>query len=146
FVMTVAFVGVGLSDLFRRMKLEVLSEPLQRTGVFLPLLPLLMFWLKPPAPLRDWLTGIAPGSAPLLNYFDQVPTDFGNYAIVWFLFGLLYALLAVTKRSFRYSLFASLAANAGLWALLYETDLSFLIHPQLWLVPLALIVLVSEQY
>ena len=35
--------------------------------------------------------------------------------------------------------------NTGLWALLCERNVTILLHPQLWLVPLALIVLVSEQ-
>ena len=39
---------------------------------------------------------------------------------------------------------AALAANFGLWSLLVHTQLSFLAHPQLWLVPLALIVLAAE--
>ena len=32
------------------------------------------------------------------------------------------------------------------WMLLVEHEISFRVHPQLWLVPLALIVLVTEQY
>src|SRR5205807_931220 len=40
---------------------------------------------------------------------------------------------------------AALAANLGLWALLFHNRLDFLTHPQMWLIPLALIVLVAEQ-
>jgi hypothetical protein len=145
-VMAIAFVGVGLSELFRRIQMPVLSEPLQRTGVFLPLLPLLMFWLKPPAAIREPLEHLVPGLAPLMKYFDSMPHHFGSYALLWFLVGLLYAWLAVTKRSYRYALIAALSANAGLWALWTQHDLSFFVHPQLWLVPLALIVLASEWY
>jgi hypothetical protein len=145
-VMAIAFIGVGLSEFFRRYHLPVLSEPLQRTGVFLPLLPLLMFWLKPPAALREPLEANIPGLAPLMKYFDSMPHHFGSYALLWFLVGLLYGWLAVTKRSYRYALIASLSANAGLWALWTQHDLSFFVHPQLWLVPLALIVLASEWY
>src|SRR5262249_29287283 len=144
-IMGIAFVGVGLAELFKRFRLEVLSGPLRRTGVFLPVLPLLMFWLKPPAAVRVWLGDLVTGSVPLMNFFDQIPTDFGTYSILWFLFGLLYAWVAVSRQSFRFGLFAALAVNTGLWALLYKHNVTMLLHPQLWLVPLALIVLVSEQ-
>jgi len=38
-----AFVGVGLAELFRRQNSLVLAKPLQDTGAFLPLLPVLGF-------------------------------------------------------------------------------------------------------
>jgi hypothetical protein len=81
-----------------------------------------------------------------LNYLDQLPRSFDLYAALWFLFGLLYAWLAVARRSYWHSLAAALAANAGLWALWHHSQVAFLAHPQLWLIPLALIVLASEQY
>ncbi|HEV3235636.1 MAG TPA: hypothetical protein VGZ25_01525, partial [Gemmataceae bacterium] len=144
FVMGVAFIGVGLSEFFSRRKLDVLSEPLRRTGVFLPLLPLLAFWLRPPEVVRNQLIGLLPGSEPLLDTLSKIPHQFDSYAILWFLFAILYAVLAVTQRSFRYGLFAALAANVGLWMLWNEFNISLLTHPQMWLIPLALIILVSE--
>ena len=47
-VMGIAFLGVGLSEYFERRNLGVLAEPLQRTALLLPLLPVLAFWLRPP--------------------------------------------------------------------------------------------------
>jgi hypothetical protein len=116
-LMAIAFAGAGLSEFFRRRQIAVLAEPLQRTGVFLPLLPVLAFWVSPP----------------------------GSYATIWFLAGLLYGLLSVARHSFRFALLAALCANMGLWVLLHLNQLLFLEHPQLWLIPLALIALVSEQ-
>ena len=43
----IAFLGAGLSEYFRRKQLPVLAEPLERTGVFLPLLPVLAYWVLP---------------------------------------------------------------------------------------------------
>jgi hypothetical protein len=143
-IMAISFVGVGLAELFKRFRLDVLAGPLQRTGVFLPLLPLLMFWLKPPPAVRAWLGDLAPGTVPLMNFFDQIPSDFATYSLLWFLLGMLYTWVAVSRWSFRYALFAALAANVGLWALLYSQQVTLTLHPQLWLVPLALIVLISE--
>jgi len=37
-----------------------------------------------------------------------------------------------------------LAANFGLWALLVHSHVDFLHHPQMWLIPFAVIVLVAE--
>jgi len=54
-VMLLAFVGTGLAELFARRGLPVLSRPLLRTGVLLPLIPLLIFWAKPPDMLFDYL-------------------------------------------------------------------------------------------
>jgi hypothetical protein len=144
-VMAVAFVGVGLSEWFKRRRLPVLAEPLQWTGIFLPLLPLFAFWIKPPAGLLDFAHEHAPGLVPFLNYLDRLPQHFGNYAVLWFCLGALYTVVALRKRSFRFALLAALAGNFGLWALLYQQDLGFLVHPQLWLIPLALIGLLAEQ-
>ncbi|MFL5242367.1 MAG: hypothetical protein ACJ8FY_09690 [Gemmataceae bacterium] len=144
-VMVIAFVGVGLSEFFSRRKLDVLAEPLRRTGVFLPLLPLLAFWLKPPEALYAHLVHLIPGSRPFLDYLEGHALHFSySYAALWFLFGLLYAVLAVMQRSFRYGLFAALAANIGLWIIWETHGIAILAHPQLWLIPLALIILVSE--
>ena len=145
-IMAIAFIGVGLSELLRVLRLETFVRPLQRTGLFLPLLPLLMFWMKPPPSLREPIISVFPGSKPLLGFFDQIPTDYANYSILWFLFGLLYAGLAISRQSFRHALFAALAANVGIWSLLWHAKIPLAAHPQLWLVPLALIILVSEQY
>jgi hypothetical protein len=143
-VMVIAFIGVGLGELFARRGLPVLAEPLQRTGIFLPLLPLVAFWVRPPAVLNEFAEEKFRGLLPMLKYLEGRDFHFGNYAVLWFLLGLLYSLIAVTKRSFRFAFLAALAANAGLWALLYHSHLDLLTHPQMWLIPFAVILLVAE--
>jgi hypothetical protein len=142
--MGIAFAGVGLSELFRRRRLPVLAEPLQWTGIFLPLLPLLAFWVRPPAGLLPFAREHVPGLVPLLAYLDRLPQNFGEYALLWFALGVLYAALALGRRSFGFAFLAALAGNVGLWAVLYHHDLAFLVHPQLWLIPPALIGLAAE--
>jgi hypothetical protein len=115
-LMALAFAGAGLSEFFQRRGMPVLAEPLERTGVFLPMLPVVAIWAMPA----------------------------GNYALVWFLTGLLYALLSLTKRSFWFALLAALSANAGMWVLLHANEIHFFKHPQLWVIPLALVALASE--
>jgi hypothetical protein len=143
-VMAVAFLGVGLSEFFARKGLPVLAEPLQRTGIFLPVLPLLAFWTRPPVAVEEFAQLHFPGLQPMLRYLQGREQDFGKYALLWFLLGALYTVVGVTRRSYRFALLAALAANFGLWCLLREGGLSFLSHPQLWLVPFAVIVLVAE--
>jgi hypothetical protein len=143
-VMALAFLGVGLSEHFQRKGLTVLAEPLRRTGLFLPLLPLLAFWFQPPAAVQEFAREKMPGVAPLLRSVRRPPGGFGSYAILWFLLGLLYTAISVAQRSFWFGFLAALAVNLGLWSMLFHYGWQFLVHPQLWLIPLALILLVSE--
>lgn len=143
-VMLLAFVGVGLAELFARRGLRVLAQPLLRTGVLLPLIPLLVFWAKPPALVFEFAETKAPGLIPLLGYLKQIPQHFDVYALLWFLAGMLYGLIALSRRSFGWALLGALATNAGLWALLSHNGIPAIVHPQAWAIPLALIVLVSE--
>jgi hypothetical protein len=147
-IMFLAFAGVGLAEFFQRRNLPVLAGPLQRTGVFLPLVPLLAFWLQAAAlSLENTAGQDVRGLQPLLKPVSNLPQDFDRHALLWFLVGLLYGLVAMSRRSFRFALLAALAGNFGMWALLYhyrDYGLNFYMHPQLWLIPLALIILVSE--
>jgi hypothetical protein len=147
-VMFLAFLGVGLAELFQRRGLRVLAEPLQRTGVFLPLLPLVAFWLPALAePVYHGAGQEVRGLQPFLKSVMNLPRAFDEYSVLWFLLGLLYVLVAVSRRSFHFALLAAVAGNFALWALLYhyrDYGLGFLAHPQLWLIPLALIILVAE--
>jgi len=107
-VVAVAFGGAGVSELFHRRGLPVLSQPLERTALLLPLGPAIGFWLASEA------------SRPFA----------GNSPALWFLGGLF--LLAMS------------AGVVGLWVLWHQLGLGFLQHPQLWLIPVGLIILVAE--
>lgn len=143
-VMIFAFIGIGSAELFERRHLWVLAKPLRQTGVLLPLIPLLAFWAKPPGVLLGWADSNAPGTRPFLGYLEKLPQHFDNYASLWFLAGFLYGLMALSRKSFGWALIAALATNAGLWALLAHNDIAAAVHPQVWVIPFALIILVSE--
>ena len=143
-VMILAYVGIGLAELFERKKIEVLALPLRRTGVLLPLIPLIAFWAKPPAFVNEFATDAAPGLVPLLNYLKNLPQHFDTYAWLWFLAGGVYGLVALSRKSFGWALLAALATNAAMWSLLAHHEVPFAVHPQAWVIPLALIVLISE--
>jgi hypothetical protein len=144
-VMGIAFLGVGLAEWFERRGWRVLAEPLRRTGVFLPLLPLLAFWARDLEGLPEAASRNMPALSPLLRYLDKMEGGFGLHAGVWFILGMLYATVAISRRSFRFALLAAIAANFGLWVVFANVQgLHFVAHPQLWLIPLALILLVAE--
>jgi hypothetical protein len=123
-IMATAFAGAGLSEWFQRRKLHVLSLPLERTALLLPLLPAIGFWF-----LKDPQTPLA---------------LIGRTPDVWFLMGAFYGLLAYIRRSVGCGLLAVLTANMGLWVALHHFDIGFLHHPQLWLIPIAMAALAAE--
>ena len=116
-VMALAFLGVGAGEVLRRQNRLMLAEPLERTGAFLPLLPVLGFWVAEPAM---------------------------HYSVLLLLAGALYGGLSMLRRSFVFGVVAALAANGSLWYLFHRTEgFGFRQHPQFWLVPLSLSVLVA---
>jgi hypothetical protein len=123
-VMAIAFAGVGVGELFQRAGLRVLAEPFQRTGGFLPLLPALGWWLN-----RSLGIDAA-----------------GHYSLLLFFAGLLYVALSMLRRSYISGVAAAVAGNAALWALLADYEpLSLLQHPQFWLIPPAVSMLMAAQ-
>ena len=118
-VLGLAFLSTAVSEVFEGLGVRVLAEPLRRTGIFLPIIPVLGFWIG--------LTG-----------------DASSYSSLWFSVGLFYGLIAIYNRSMAFALLAALSVNAGLWAVLHEQQMAFVRHPQLWLVPFASIVLIGS--
>jgi len=122
-VMAVAFGGAWLAEWFERRRMAVLSEPLGRTALLLPLAPAALFWfLGKQSPLAQTMMG--PG--------------------LWFLIGLFYGTLAVVRRSWWLAALAVAAGNVGLWVLWDRWEMNFIDHPQLWLIPISLCALVAE--
>lgn len=121
-VMVIAFIGVGASELIRKQgqsEVGILAEPLERTGIFLPLLPVIGFWV--------------------LN--TEV-----SYSVLLLLVGLFYGWISVMRRSFKFGLLATVAGNGGLWHYLHDkSGYDFSHHPQLWLIPVALSVLLAAR-
>src|SRR6185503_15574926 len=116
-VMSIAFFGVITSEVLRRAQVLVVAKPLERTGAFLPLLPVLGFWIAS----------------------SEV-----DFSVLLFVVGGIYGLLSILRRSFGFGLLAAVMGNAGLWYAFHRTaDYGFLQHPQLWLVPVALSVLAA---
>jgi hypothetical protein len=118
-LMGVAFASAGVGEIFSRSKIRVLAEPFQRSGLFLPLLPMLGIWMHS-------------GSA--------------DRALVLLIGALLYLLTSISSKSWISMGAAIVAANGSLWTLFTDRGFHFVDHPQLWLIPPAICVLIAAQF
>jgi len=124
-VMAIALVGAGLSEWFHRRRVPILSQPLERTALVLPLVPAIGYWFMQATTAETWFLGQASPAT-------------------WLLMGLFYGLMAVHRRSLWLGGLAILAGNTGLWVLWDRLDVEIYEHPQLWLIPIALAALAAE--
>jgi hypothetical protein len=143
-LMALGFAGVGLGELCQRRRLPMLAEPLQRTGLFLPLLPVLAYLVRPAIDF-DEVGQAMPGIQPVLRHLQNLPDSYQLNALLWFLLGILYIWMTLLKRTSAFALVGALFTNFGLWVILaHQEGMGFLLHPQLWLIPVGLIVLAAE--
>jgi len=86
-----------------------------------------------------------PGLAPFALYLQHMANNYAMHATCWLLLGIFLGSLAPLRKSANYGILAALAINFGFWVLLNNLPAtSFLQRPQLWLIPLGVIVLVAE--
>lgn len=116
-VLLVAFVGAGLSAWFERRGAPVLAEPLARTAPWLPLAAVAGHWLLPAA-LR--------------------------YEALLVMCAAFYGWLAVSRRSSIFAATSVAALVAALWSFWHGVGIEFTQHPQLWLIPPAIVALAAE--
>lgn len=117
-IIGLAFVGLGGSEWSKRSKFRVLSEPLEKSGMALPILPLLTHWLVP----------------------SQV-----DYGVSLLCASIAYASFGYLRKSMLYWGASVVTGNGALWYMLHRTDFRFVDHPQLWVIPPALSLLVILQ-
>ena len=113
-----AYLTTGLGEVVRRRGSRIVGEALDRTALVLPLLPDVAFWLLPDR-----------------NYVA--------YAEIWLLQAALYGGLAAARDSRGLAMLGVSAANVGVWVILGHHGVEFLRHPQMWLIPLAVNVLLA---
>ena len=138
-ILGLAYAGAGLSEYCERRGLRVVADPVQWTSLALPLLPLISYWVHL-APEDTHVRGL--GS--LANELRPPALGLIRYAFLWFLAAGIYGLHAFKRGSIVAALAAVLALNFGLWSLLVHGEIGFLLHPQAWLVPLAILLLAVE--
>ncbi|MCA9177109.1 MAG: hypothetical protein KDB14_21620 [Planctomycetales bacterium] len=119
-LMLIAFAGAGAGESLQRSGIPVLGDPLVRTSLLLPLVPLL------------GMLGVQSAS---------------NYPTVCALSSLLFALAALLGRSWIFGVAAVSLGNATLWSFYRHMHwLSFAQNPQAWLIPPAISVLAAAQF
>ncbi len=116
-MMALAFGGVGMGQLLEKRKLTVLGQPIFHTAAILPVLVSALFW--------------------------AVDSQ-ADAALVLMTAGLAYMLISYTHHSILSGAAAVVLGNLALWVF-YDRfpGFSFLAHPQLWLIPPALSLLVA---
>ena len=119
-LMGIAFVGCGLAEVFQQQKLTVLADPLGNTGFVLSLVPAALIW-----------------------YDGHQQAD---PAVVLLTIGILHLVTGVIRGSLLAGLSSLLFGNLALWTFYGKfPSWSFDQHPQMWLIPPALSVLVAVQ-
>jgi hypothetical protein len=117
--MAVCFAGVGISRMLEKRNLEVLSAPLFNTAITLPIVTSICFFA---------IHSSAEGSSVML------------------LAGLLYLIVGIVTESMLGKVLALFFGNLALWMFYGQyQNLSFLAHPQWWLIPPAISALVAAQ-
>jgi hypothetical protein len=142
-IMGLAYAGAGLSEYCERRSLRVVADPVHWTSLFLPLLPLISYWVQLSPILAPGDTHVR-GLGSLAHELRPPVLGLVRYSFLWFLAAGIYALHAFKRGSLLAALAAALALNFGLWSLLVHGEIAFLLHPQAWLVPLAILILTVE--
>ncbi len=126
-VMGLAFASVGVTEWARRRGDRVLADTLRQTAVYLPLIPVLGFWLSGSSHDAVW------------RYVGgRVP-----YELLLAVGAIYYGLLSVMWKGVMPRVAAIVLANAAWWIVLVQTPgWAFMGHPQAWLIPPAACVLV----
>jgi hypothetical protein len=117
--MAICFVGVGLSRLLEKRGLDVLGQPLFTTAAILPV-----------------LTAVA-----IFGIDSQA-----NGALVMLIVGLAYLMISYTNHSIWSGAASLLFGNLALWMFCGRfPNFTFLEHPQIWLIPPAISVLIAAR-
>ncbi len=126
-VMGLAFISVGATEWARRRSDRVLSETLRHSALYLPLIPVIGFWLSGSFSELSWaFTG-------------------GKVKYDWLLAvsAVYYIGLSASWKHVMPRIAAIVLGNAALWVVLVQQpNWAFLTHPQVWLIPPAVCVLV----
>lgn len=124
-VFGIAMASAGLGQWLRRVDQSIVGDPLHQSGLVLPLIPLLAAgWYRPESLAWSW-------------------SDWDRYALLLLTAAGLYGLAGWMQHSRPLRSFAALLAVLGFWSFLHsQPGLRFFAHPQFWLLPPALAVLV----
>jgi hypothetical protein len=126
-VLALAFTSVGAVEWSRRRQDEVMTTTLSYTSLYLPLIPVLGFWLSGSLAKLEW----------------AFPGGVVRYDVFLLLGAAYYLFISALWKQLMPRVTAILLANAAWWIVLAQRPgWGFLAHPQIWLIPPAACVLV----
>lgn len=135
-VMTLAFFSVGITEWARRRGDELLTKTLKQTALFLPLIPVIGFWLS-----GSWVTSLFGSSDGSGWHYIQGRV---SYQALLVAAALYYGVISFLWKSTRARLVSIVVGNLALWVFLVQNpDWGFLTHPQAWTIPPAICVLIA---
>ncbi len=115
----VSLAGLLVSELLKRRELEVLSEPVYNTAALIPVLVAIGYWLV---------------------------DSRADASLTFLLAGLIYLGIAIGHRAAWSGAMSMLLGNISLWLFYSVHAIDFSSHPQLWLIPPALCVLLATWF
>ncbi len=120
-VLALAFLSIGIGELLRKANQPILADPIHRSSLLLPLIPLAgVWWLSADSPAASW-------------------SDWGRYALLLLTSSTIYGLYGWTRNSIVARTVSALTALLSFWAfLLSHPNMRFFEHPQFWLLPPAI--------
>lgn len=116
--MAICFGGVGVAELLKKRKLQVLSVPLFNTVAIFPVVIALVLFAVD-------------------NSADK--------SMVFFMVGMIYVMISVINQSFLSAALGVVFGNFALWIFFNQFGFSLVDNPQLWLIPPAISTLIAAQ-
>lgn len=124
-VMVLAFISVGVTEWARRRQDQVMAKTLMQTALYLPLVPVIGFWLS--GSLDEWM--FRGGRV--------------RYDLLLGIGAVYYVSISALWKNPMSRVAGIVLANAAWWVVLVQQPgWEFLSHPQVWLIPPAACVLV----
>ncbi len=135
-VMGLAFTSVGVTEWARRRGDRVISDTLKQTSLYLPLIPVIGFWLS-----SGWLGTQANGES-----WSFIGGRL-RYDALLVVAAVYYIAVSMLWRTALPKVFAVVLGNAALWVMLVQQPgWNFLSHPQAWLIPPCVCVLAVTHF
>lgn len=125
----IAMLSAGLGEWLSRAGQSIIADPVQRSSLFLPVIPLVgVWWIEPENSIWLW-------------------REWQSYWLLLLIAAGLFGLHGWLRRSIQIRVVSGMLLLASFWVLLHSRpSLRFLEHPQLWLLPPALATLIFVEW
>jgi hypothetical protein len=128
-VFAIAMISAGVGEWLQRINQRIIAEPVSRSSLLLPIIPLAgVWWFQPEE--AEWLW-----------------SDWGRYSFLLLSASLLYGIQSFMRNSIGLRALAAMLILFSFWAFLYsDPNLQFTEHPQFWILPPSLASLLFTEF